>query len=140
MGGSSDLIERLLNDQEMGHLNVKDVNGWTPLHWACRSADNAEVVRLLKHGTGFRQPTHDAWTPENISFFHDAKDLLPIMNLTLADSSQSNNSDKLDANEASTTAKNWKTGSVDGRAVCYDCQQQVSQTLSYASSIFEALF
>ena len=131
MGGNPDVVRRFLNNKDTRHLNVEDVDGWTPLHWACRSEANTEVVLLLKHGTDFRQPTHDQWTPENISIFHDAEGLLPIMRPTLADTNQSHTTDGQGANRASAQAKKWNTGLDHWGDQCDGCGQKVSQSLSW---------
>ena len=126
MGGSTGVVRQLLDNEDTRHLNVEDVDGWTPLHWACRSAANTEVVRLLKHGTDFRQPSHDKLTPENITIFHDAEGLLPIMRSAIAKSSQSRTPEDLVANEALSSARNWKTGSNHWEDKCDGCRQKVS--------------
>ena len=126
-GRNPELVARLLKDEDTQHLNVEDIDGWTPLHWACRSEANTEVVRLLKHGTDFRQRTRDHWTPENISIFHDAKELLPIMSPAFAKSNQSRSTDNLIANEALASARNWTTGSNHWAYECDGCLQKVSR-------------
>ena len=126
MGGNPELVARLLKDEDTRHFNVEDIDGWTPLHWACRSEANAEVVGLLRHGTDFLQRTRDEWTPENISFFHDAEELLPMMNLALQDSNQTRSTENLMASEALAPARKWTTGSVHWKHECVGCFQKVS--------------
>lgn len=126
MGGNTGVVERLLNDEATRHLNVEDTSGWTPLHWACRSEANKGVVRLLSPETDFRQPTHDKWTPENISVFHDAKGLLPIIDAAFAERNQSHITDNQSANRALPPAKKWKIGDYHWGVQCDGCTQKVS--------------
>ena len=126
MGGDPGVVRRLLNNEDTRHLNVEDIDGWTPLHWACRREANREVVRLLKNGTDFRQRTRDEWTPENISIFHDVEGLLPIMRAALAETNQSHASDNQGTNRASAPARKWKTGLGHWRDQCDGCRQKVS--------------
>ena len=121
MGRNPGLVERLLNDNDTRHLIVEDIDGWTPLHWACRSMNNEEVVRLLKGTTGFRQPTQDGWTPENISIFHNARNLLPTMASAFADSNQSGTTDNSGADRTLPPARNWRSGYDHWSVVCDGC-------------------
>jgi ankyrin repeat protein len=56
------------------NLNTPDNDGWTPLHWACRTDDNEEIVDALIGAGGdddaLIKATRDGWTPENICAFH----------------------------------------------------------------------
>ena len=108
------MVARFLNDEGTRHLNVKDINGWTPLHWAYRSQGNREVVQLLMNGTNPRQHTQDRWTPENISIFHDVKGLLPVISSAYAELYQSHDIDSPDVNWASASPRNWKLGQITG--------------------------
>lgn len=78
MGRSSGLVSSLLENEKLrSKLDVKDVDGWTPLHWACRDNDNIAIVRtLVEYGADIMQATTDGWTPENIAIFHDADDIV----------------------------------------------------------------
>ena len=140
MGGNPDVVKRFLNDEDTRHLNVEDIDGWKPLHWACRSEANIEVVRLLRSEPEFREPTPDGWTPENISRFHDAKDLLPAMSPAFAESKQSHATDSSGANGATTPAKTWKTGSNHWRYMCHGCGQKVIRPFDTAIVTFGAMF
>ena len=126
MGGNYKVVAKFLNDEGTRQLNVKDIDGWTPLHWACRSQGNKEVVQFLMNETNPRQPTQDGWTPENISIFHDAKGLLPIMTSAHAELDQSHNIDNSGVNGASASPENWKTGSNHWSIECDGCGQEVS--------------
>lgn len=72
MGGSADMVERLLSNKDRRYFNVEDIDGLTPLHWACRSGANKEVVGRLIYSTDSGKRMQDGWTPENICAFHDA--------------------------------------------------------------------
>ena len=126
MGGNHDVVARLLNDEGTRQLNVEDIDGWTPLHWACRSQGNKEVVQLLMNGINPRQPTRHGWTPESISIFHDAKSLLPIMSSAHAELDQSHYTDDSGVNEGSASPRNWITGSNHWNYECNGCGQKVS--------------
>ena len=140
IGGNFELVARLLEDEDAQRFHVEDRDGWTPLHWACRSEANAEVVGLLKHGTGFRQRTRDDWTPENISIFHDARELLLIMRLANEESNQiQTTQDLMASDEASlASARDWTTGSVHWRHECDGCLQKVSRDPFHHFLIFGA--
>ena len=138
MGGNVGVVRRFLNNEDTRHLNVEDIDRWTALHWACRSEANTEVVRLLRHGTDFRQRTRDEWMPENISIFHDAEDLLPIMRPALAETNQSHTSDNQGANRASAPARDWKIGSDHWGHQCDGYGQKVSRSLSCCPILFQS--
>lgn len=51
MGGSANMVERLLSNEDRRHLNVEDIDGLTPLHWAFRSGANKKIVGRLIYRT-----------------------------------------------------------------------------------------
>ncbi|XP_026273192.1 ankyrin repeat domain-containing protein 49 isoform X2 [Frankliniella occidentalis] len=60
--GKLDVLERLLAENE-NLVNVRDSDGYTPLHRACYS-NHADVVEfLLKHKADVKAKTCDGWTP-----------------------------------------------------------------------------
>ena len=110
MGRNPGVVERNLDDEDTRRLNIGDIDGWTPLHWACRSESNKELVRLLMYGKDSQLLTHDEWTPQSISIFHDAKTLLPIMHPASAGSNRTHTTDTPGTNEASALTVHWRTG------------------------------
>lgn len=78
LGGNSELVREVLLvwDAELGGaLNIPDVNGWAPLHWACRVDDNDEIVESLLNAakdSDILLATADGWTPEIICAFHNS--------------------------------------------------------------------
>ncbi|ETS73386.1 hypothetical protein PFICI_14991 [Pestalotiopsis fici W106-1] len=62
-------------------VNIGDLDGWTPLHWACKGAD-ATIVKLLL-GDNAQQLIHAectrGWTPYTIATFHSEWKLKDIM-------------------------------------------------------------
>ncbi|XXH00711.1 hypothetical protein Hte_007061 [Hypoxylon texense] len=54
-------------------VHDRDVDGWTPLHWACRN-DNFDVVRfLLEHGADKNATTARGWTPFDVAMHSEAR-------------------------------------------------------------------
>lgn len=45
------MVERLLSNEDRRHLNVEDIDGLTPLHWAFRSGANKKIVGRLIYRT-----------------------------------------------------------------------------------------
>ncbi|KAK4465296.1 ankyrin repeat-containing domain protein [Cladorrhinum samala] len=61
------------------YLNSPDIDGWTPLHWACRQPNRAIIEVLLRHGADQRIATKiDSWTPRRIAVFHGFQDYLDL--------------------------------------------------------------
>lgn len=60
-------------------LNMPDHDGWTPLHWACKSGDARVVGLLLAAGAEPESQCRRGWTPRLIAAFHDRKDLVPYL-------------------------------------------------------------
>lgn len=52
-------------------VDARDQDGWTPLHWACRSW-RVEVIRvLLANGADPSPRTKKGWTPWHVALYHD---------------------------------------------------------------------
>lgn len=65
-----------LNIREL--LNKKDIDGWTPLHWACRSSNNKGMISLLReNGADVDAVTHAKWLPRHVAVYHDRDYLRP---------------------------------------------------------------
>lgn len=126
IGGNADMVEWLLINEDRRHINVEDLDGWTPLHWVCRSEANTEVVRLLMYRTDSGQRKQDGWTPEKICAFHDAQGLLLTMNPRIVGSSYSDTFDRSCLNGTLSLARNRKTRSTHFKMFCDACEQTVS--------------
>lgn len=111
IGGNADTVGWLLNNEDRRHLNVEDLDVWTPLHWACRSEANKEIVRRLRYWTDTGQRTQDGWMLENICAFYDAQGLLLTMNPGIVGFSHSDTLDKSGLEGILGLARSWKTGS-----------------------------
>ncbi|KAL1855203.1 hypothetical protein Daus18300_011204 [Diaporthe australafricana] len=77
-----DIVVGLLEDYrgDFPKLDLLDVDGWTPLLWACRSDNNLEIVRhLVEMGADVGWETKDGWTPENVAVFHGADEVKDLI-------------------------------------------------------------
>ncbi|KAL7800287.1 ankyrin repeat-containing domain protein [Trichoderma ceciliae] len=64
------ILELCTKDEIHELVNLKDKDGWTPLHWACRG-NNLEVVKtLIDNGATANLRTNEGWTPRQIAIFH----------------------------------------------------------------------
>lgn len=96
--------------------NVKDRDGWTPLHWACRYNGGKEILDFLKsRGASLLEATNDGWTPENIAIFHEADDIV----------------DWLAQNRTEQGQERWQVGSANSRFSCDGCGLMASTPSIY---------
>jgi ankyrin repeat protein len=59
-------VERLLSVG--ADVNAKDVNGWTPLHWACMKGHVTVVIELMEHGADIEVTTITlGWMPLHLA-------------------------------------------------------------------------
>lgn len=58
---SSTVCETLLKSK--AHVNAKDINGLTPIHWAIRGDNPATIYRLLAHGAAINQQSQQGVSP-----------------------------------------------------------------------------
>ncbi|KUI71939.1 Ankyrin-3 [Cytospora mali] len=74
---ASDFLQILVDENiDWDDIDIEDVDGWTPLHWACRQNVNLEIVKALQRlGADLNRATGDEWTPLNIALTHDAGDI-----------------------------------------------------------------
>ena len=67
------VVERLLEIVQIAYdlIDKWDNDGWTPLHWACRSASK-EVVQLLpkKGASKTARTTGKDWIPFHVAVYH----------------------------------------------------------------------
>ena len=134
MAGSVDVMKLLMQDEKWKSLNVKDIDGWTPLHWACRSSGNEGMVTMLndveKH---FPRETKSGWIPESIAVFHHADELLPLLALAVEKPADDEDLDILEGENlrrlTQLSRKSWKSGLSHDSHTCDGCQQHVSLSL-----------
>ncbi|PNP43517.1 hypothetical protein TGAMA5MH_04489 [Trichoderma gamsii] len=133
-GGNADVIMEFLQDTNLSHLNVEDINGWTPLHWAARHDDNLDAaMALIEHGADPANTTPDGWTPENIAVFHSADDMAdlmveeaakkaqPITGDEAQDGNDSKPKDLAADQEHAPGSIQWKTGHYHSLVSCDGC-------------------
>jgi ankyrin repeat protein len=121
MGGSLDMIKHVAVS-----LNTKDVYGWMPLHWTCRSKSNEEVVQFLIQIASCPKDISasgkNGWTPEILAICHEADDLLPLLATAVTEPTQLEKSNK---GETEYTNKRWKVCSSRRSHMCDGCHQQI---------------
>ncbi|KAL5092097.1 hypothetical protein Trisim1_001988 [Trichoderma cf. simile WF8] len=133
-GGDVDMIVNFLEDPSLSHLNVEDINGWTPLHWAARQDGNLDVaMALIEHGADHTNTTPDGWTPENIAVFHRAYDMAELMVKETAKKAQSTTGSEVQDGkdskpedlaadqEDATKSRQWKKGHCHHWTSCDSC-------------------
>lgn len=112
------MVEWLLSDEDRRYLNVEDIDGLTPLHWAFRSGANKKIVGRWIYRTDSGQRTQDGWTPEDICASHNAQGLLLTMDPGVVGFSHSDTLDQSGFNGTSGLARNWKTRLTHLRIPC----------------------
>ena len=75
ISNTDDMTGRLLELlEEQGLLATLvddiDVDGWTPLHWACRQSNNIIVELLIAKNANTSAKTRGGWTPRHIAILH----------------------------------------------------------------------
>ncbi|KAK4083568.1 uncharacterized protein Triagg1_1230 [Trichoderma aggressivum f. europaeum] len=101
---------------------IKDNDGWTPLHWACRHKGNLDIVRAfgLLFGADLAEATNDNWTPENIAIFHDVSNIATfIRQRQLNTESPERGSDP--EGKTKSRPSRWKIGHKHWGIVCDGC-------------------
>ncbi|KAI0100278.1 ankyrin repeat-containing domain protein [Nemania sp. FL0031] len=134
----AEVFQNLLRDEELASsINSRDVDGWMPIHWACKE-NNADVIRLIcdQGNSAITETTTNGWTPENIAIICRADDAVDfIKNLR----QKSGGQDKDDSNggEVSEEAldptgkqlqpgRHWVVGAQHGGITCDGCFMNVS--------------
>ncbi|KAK3359510.1 ankyrin repeat-containing domain protein [Lasiosphaeria hispida] len=71
----AEITSRLEEESRLGSwINERDLDGWTPLHWACRKPDREIVKLLLEKGADDMARTTEGWTPRHIAILHNNMD------------------------------------------------------------------
>mmetsp|Transcript_23693 Transcript_23693/g.39754 ORF Transcript_23693/g.39754 Transcript_23693/m.39754 type:complete len:142 (+) Transcript_23693:236-661(+) len=61
---SVDYLRReLVADKQLAHINEKDLDGWTPLHFACLKGNDQAALVLVKKGADSNAKTKMGRTP-----------------------------------------------------------------------------
>ncbi|KAI0103154.1 ankyrin repeat-containing domain protein [Nemania sp. FL0031] len=68
------LTKILSIEWEENRTNEKDIDGWTPLHWACRQPGTNIVAALIEKGADVIAQTNEGWTPRQIAILHGNTD------------------------------------------------------------------
>lgn len=66
-------------------INDKDVDGWTPLHWACRRKSAQVIELLIERGAEKNDRTKRGWKPIDVAKYHGGDS--EIMDLVRSESS-----------------------------------------------------
>lgn len=73
--GSVSFVQEVLEDENLADslINKTDIDGWTPLHWACRSERRELVKILIDKGARITERTirPAGWLPYHVAVFHD---------------------------------------------------------------------
>lgn len=81
--GKTSIVLEMLKDKEIAGqlINKPDIDGWTPLHWACRSKDFELVKLLIDNGAAsVKKRTKDRlhWLPYHVAVFHGWESRAPV--------------------------------------------------------------
>ncbi|KAL7960524.1 ankyrin repeat-containing domain protein [Trichoderma compactum] len=101
---------------------IKDNDGWTPLHWACRHKDNLDIVRAfgLLFGADLAEATNDNWTPENIAITHNASNIATFIRQRQLDTESAESGSDPEVKTKSRHSR-WKVGQKHWGIVCDGC-------------------
>ncbi|KAI1174783.1 hypothetical protein F4777DRAFT_552949 [Nemania sp. FL0916] len=85
--GNLSFGRELLEDQDLMEqlINETDHDGWTPLHWACRSRQSELVNLLIQMGATTTEPSirPAGWLPYHVAVYHgwaaEAPDKLKVV-------------------------------------------------------------
>jgi ankyrin repeat protein len=134
LGGDLALVMTILGEEKLlPLLHATDVDGWTPLHWACRVPDNYAVVEaLIDHGADSCAPTRQGWTPESIAIFHNEPLIAGLLEERTkardvdTDSTPSEHATDGKADSKPTTRRQWRVASNESTTNCDSCHLYVS--------------
>ncbi|KAJ8131064.1 hypothetical protein O1611_g2561 [Lasiodiplodia mahajangana] len=133
MSRSVELFRNLLDDTELASpIDVRDVDGWTPLHWACRQNDTGIVQLICEQKNGaVIEATRHGWTPENVAMISradDAADFIKNLRQDLVERGKHNTIEEDVNMEASNPAgkqlqrgRRWKVGYEHSGVGCDGC-------------------
>lgn len=155
MSGSESMVLSLLNDKRFAlSTDEEDIDGWTPLHWACRQ-DHVRVVETLldrqkaavdisKSDSWFiSRATKDGWTPQNISIVHGATQVANFFQQRLLKAEQESYKSRLVSSSVEKRprkGRKWKAWTAArSRAFCDGCFLKASSNLCYFNFIFRRL-
>lgn len=123
MSGNLEILHRVLVDEMVAEsifdiaIDLADIDGWTPLHWACRQNENKAIVdALIDLGADATRVTNDGWTPENIAITHDATQVVSTIQERIG---------IMDQTKSRPTG--WKVGYLHPTVTCDSCLLYVRQ-------------
>ncbi|KAI4869951.1 ankyrin repeat-containing domain protein [Hypoxylon rubiginosum] len=69
--GAKSVVDRILSDSENCDLvDEPDIDGWTPLHWACRTESEETVALLISYNADKTFAAKNGWLPYHVAVFH----------------------------------------------------------------------
>ncbi|KAL6804738.1 ankyrin repeat-containing domain protein [Trichoderma sp. SZMC 28013] len=101
---------------------LRDNDGWTPLHWACRHEGNYDIVRafVLLADVDLAEETNDKWTPENIAITHNASNIATYIQQRQSDTESPEGGSDPEVKTKSRHSR-WKIGQVHEYTSCDGC-------------------
>ncbi|KAI1130573.1 ankyrin [Nemania abortiva] len=133
LGSDLSLVMSILNDEMLrSQIHARDVDQWTPLHWACRVIGNSSVVSaLIDHGADVRGLTPYGWTPQNIAIFHDEPEIARVLEENAKENDCNTNVAPSDAPDREADPKaairrQWRVASHKSSSKCDSCFTEVS--------------
>ncbi|KAF3074953.1 Ankyrin-3 [Trichoderma lentiforme] len=129
MSGDGETFLHVLTSDKTSHQDFMgffgrmgpDVDGWKPLHWACRRNEGYDIVKTLAVilDADLAEPTTDGWTPENIAIFHNASDIATYIQQSL--NTQSPEGGSVPEDKTKSRRLRWKIGQLHEGIACEGC-------------------
>ncbi|ROW10101.1 hypothetical protein VMCG_02079 [Cytospora schulzeri] len=127
MSGKPAHFLQVLVHEDWADFDIKDLNGWTPLHWACRQDANLSIVQaLVRLGVDLTRATDDGWTPENIAVTHDAGEIAAYIRENMKEKHAPGLDETVRSmspgfGSETTSGTRWKVGHVHPSVACDGC-------------------
>ena len=127
MSSKPEVVLKIFEDEQLSSkLNIKDVDGWEPMHWACRRDQNSDIVAALAESqSDLQKPTKDGWTPEIIAVYHGADGVIDYIRETIEQDNDAV-SQTATTDAVSVRKKEWKAGTYHRGIECDGCFLLVS--------------
>lgn len=130
MRGERQDFLRVVADEKLDWdaVDIPDVDGWTPLHWACRQDENYGVVEaLVGFGADFTKATDDGWTPENIAITHGAAKIVDFIQSKIKMVPTLHAVTTSSEDQTTSRPTRWKVGHLHYGKTCDGCFLSVRQ-------------